>query len=234
MSTRILAGIRVPDTSLISKILAYAREVMDDGGYKHVMRSWLIGSAIISHMASDMQQAIDLEVFAASTVLHDLGWMIENPLLSSPDKCFEVDGANGAREFLLKQGEKGHWDKHRLQLVWDAIALHTHPTVFAYKEPEVALAGAAIFTELMGVKVAQGAMGESVITITEQEFDGIAEEFPREGLKTHITGVLCGICKKKPQTTYSNFVGEVGEKYLDGYSREGMRFVDMLDKYVPE
>jgi len=55
--------------------------------------------------------------------------------LVSKDKRFEVDGAEAAREFLRKEAPS--WDKHRLQLVWDAIALHTTGSIVYHKEPEV-------------------------------------------------------------------------------------------------
>ena len=43
----------------------------------------------------------------------------------SNENRFEVDGANAARAFLKREANSQDWDKHRLQLVWDAIALHT-------------------------------------------------------------------------------------------------------------
>jgi hypothetical protein len=55
----------------------------------------------------------------------------------SKDKRFEVDGAIGARNFLLKEGKREDWDKHRIQLVWDTISLHTTNSIWPYKEVEV-------------------------------------------------------------------------------------------------
>ena len=75
-----------------------------------------------------------------AAILHDLGFPIGHPPHSdviSKDNRFEVDGANAAREFLKREAESSEWDKHRLQLVWDAIALHTIGTVVFHKEPEV-------------------------------------------------------------------------------------------------
>src|SRR6202022_1279856 len=65
-------------------------------------------------------------------VFHDLGLTKK---FSSPDKRFEVDGANAARSFLEQQGIS----KAKIQIVWDAIALHTTIGVAQYKEPEVFL-----------------------------------------------------------------------------------------------
>ncbi|KAF2466355.1 uncharacterized protein BDR25DRAFT_306174 [Lindgomyces ingoldianus] len=232
LQTRVLAGITVPDTPLITKAIAFARRHMDDQGYKHVVRSWLTGQAIISHLPPPAQQSIDLEAYALSTILHDLGWS-KSPELISKDKCFEVDSANAAREFLLREGEASEWNKHRIQLVWDAIALHSSPQIAAFKESEVALANAGIFTELLGVDVSKQLMG-GVVGMSQQEFDGIAKEFPREGLRGYLREIMCGLCRTKPETTYLNFVSGFGERFVEGYSLEGKKVVDMMETYVTE
>jgi hypothetical protein len=71
----------------------------------------------------------------------------------SNDKRFEVDGANVARELVRKQGAK--WDKHREQLLWDSIVLHTSPDIAASKEIEVALVSGGTFCELVGPEIAK-------------------------------------------------------------------------------
>jgi hypothetical protein len=71
----------------------------------------------------------------------------------SDDKRFEVDGANVARELVRKQG--ANWDKHREQLLWDAVALHTSPDIAAHKELEVALVSGGTFCELAGPEIAK-------------------------------------------------------------------------------
>jgi hypothetical protein len=72
--------------------------------------------------------------------MHDLGFPIGHPPHSkivTTNKRFEVDGANAARNFLRENGKDGEWDQHRLQLVWDAIALHTIGSIVFEKEAEV-------------------------------------------------------------------------------------------------
>lgn len=122
--TRIFAGVEVPDTPLIAKALLHCRKHLSDLAYNHSVRSWLLGFVIAAKNPG--LQGRDLEAHAIAAILHDLGWAETGDLVSE-DKRFEVDGANGAREFLKK--EAGDWDKHRLQLVWDAIALHTTPSI---------------------------------------------------------------------------------------------------------
>lgn len=108
--TRVLAGITVPDTPLITKALAYAHEHLDDSAYNHVVRSWLFGEYIASKIPDTQDRDVELQAIAA--ILHDLGWDNTSELVFK-DKKFEVDGANAARGFLLRKGGK-EWDKHRL------------------------------------------------------------------------------------------------------------------------
>jgi hypothetical protein len=72
----------------------------------------------------------------------------------SNDKWFEVDGAQAATDFIRNVGGSG-WDVHRLQLVWDAIALHTNADIAKFKQPEVALTSAGTFSELVGPELAK-------------------------------------------------------------------------------
>jgi hypothetical protein len=46
--TKVLAGVTVPDTPLITKALEYARIHLDDVTFNHVIRSWLFGASIAS------------------------------------------------------------------------------------------------------------------------------------------------------------------------------------------
>ncbi|KAF2194450.1 hypothetical protein K469DRAFT_725797 [Zopfia rhizophila CBS 207.26] len=153
------------------------------------MRSWLTGQALINHLPPETQKDIDQEAFAIAIILHDQGWS-KNPSIISADKCFEFDGANAARDFLLREGKSEEWDKHRIQL-----------------ETEVAYVYVGTATELSGVEV--------------EEFDRIAKEFPREGLKGYVREITCGLCRTKPETTYNSFVGGFGERFVERYSLEG-------------
>jgi hypothetical protein len=89
VSTRVLAGVTVLDTPLITKALAYARKHLNDTAYNHVVRSWLFGHFIASNTSGFPNR--DVELHAISGILHDLGWDNTGKLVSK-DKRFEVDG----------------------------------------------------------------------------------------------------------------------------------------------
>jgi len=217
--TRVLAGVTVPDTPLITKALAYARERLDDTLYNHVIRSWLFGQAIASNIPNFQDK--DNELHAVAAILHDLGWDQTGELISK-DKRFEIDGANAARDFILREGDSKDWDKHRLQLAWDSIALHTSSSIALYKEDEVRVCCLGIGHDFIGPDKSPGGM------LTRPVWETVLKEFPRVDFKNGVTEALCNLCRTKPETTYDNFVSDFGTAYVEGYSTVGTRLIDVI------
>jgi hypothetical protein len=217
-----LGGITVPKTPAIEAAIAYSRAHADDLTYNHSMRTFLFGFCIASKLPHLKDR--DVEVHAVSAILHDLGWDSTGELISK-DKRFEVDGANAARDFLrrLKDGGDDAWDDRRIQLVWDAIALHTTFSIVRYKEPEVVSCWLGILADFTGPDNSPEG------SLTWAEYDSIVQEYPRLKLVTGVKEIFCGFCKTKPETTYDNMVGSFGEKYVDGYTLEGKKAVDMFE-----
>jgi hypothetical protein len=77
-----------------------------------------------------------------------------NTSFVSTDRWFEVDGAQAARAFI-RGASGGEWDEDRLQLVWDAIALHTNADIAKFKQPEVIYTSAGTFSEIVGPELAK-------------------------------------------------------------------------------
>ena len=151
LPTKVLAGVTVPDTPLITKALEFAKEHSTDYTYNHIVRSFLFGFIIADKIPYTKER--DREAHAVAAILHDLGFPLGHPPHSdviSKDNRFEVDGANAAREFLKREAKSEEWDKHRLQLVWDAIALHTIGSVVFHKEPEVQSCSYGIWADFQG------------------------------------------------------------------------------------
>ena len=194
--TRLLAGVAVPDTPLISRAIDFARERSEPYLFNHVMRSWLFAALL----AQRKQTTHDMEVLAVTTILHDVGLAeaFDGPLR------FEVEGANVAREFARKEG----MDDRRTQLIWDGVALNSTPSIALYKEIEIALA-------TMGIGLDWGGFGYEAVT--ETELAGVVEAFPRLGMKERFTKAVCRIVETRPQTTYDNFARDFGERFVPGY-----------------
>ncbi|KAK4898387.1 hypothetical protein LTR27_003983 [Elasticomyces elasticus] len=213
LPSRSLAGITVPDTPLITAAIDLSRKHLNDMAFNHVMRSFLFGFAIADKIPPF--QGRDRELHA--------GWDTTDTFVS-PDKRFEVDGANAARAFVEQQtvhsGGKT-WDKHRGQLLWDAIALHTTPSIAQHKEPEVAATGLGIFADFVGIFAVPG-------TMTIEEYDAIVAKYPRHGFREGVKEIMCGLCRTKPETTYDNFVADFGDQFVDGYTSKGYRASDRI------
>jgi hypothetical protein len=82
---RVLAGVSVPDTSLVFRAIEYARKHSEPYLLNHVMRSWLFAVTLAQLDGTPH----DAEVLAVATVLHDVGLSsaVDGPLR------FEVEGA---------------------------------------------------------------------------------------------------------------------------------------------
>lgn len=196
VATRVLAGVLVPDTPLITRAIEFARERSEPYLFNHVMRSWLFAALI----AQRKQTAHDSEVLAVTTILHDLGLAeaFKGPLR------FEVEGANAARTFARNEGI----DERRAQLIWDGVALNSTVSIALFKEPEIALA-------TMGIGLDWGGFGYD--SLTETDVAGIVEAFPRLGMKERFTKAVCRIVETRPETTYDNFARDFGERFVSGY-----------------
>lgn len=219
-----IAGITVPKTPTIDAAISYARSHSDDLTFNHIMRSLLFGFCIASKLPHLVDR--DFEVHAVSAILHDLGWDSTGELISK-DKRFEVDGAEAARDFLRslaqEQGGGIAWDTRRLQLVWDSIALHTTFSINMYKEPEVAACALGILADFTGPDNSPGG------SLTWEQYDGIVKEYPRMKFIKGVRDICCGLCRTKPETTYDNWVGTIGDKYIDGFNLKEHSAVELFD-----
>ena len=205
VATRLLAGVSVPDTPLISRAIEYAREHSEPYLFNHVMRSWLF-AVILAQLG---ETAHDAEVLAVMTILHDLGLAkaFDGPLR------FEVEGANAARAFARNQGI----DDRRGQLIWDGVALNSTPSIALHKETEVALSTA-------GIGLDWGGWGSD--KLTEAQMAAIVDAFPRLEMKQRFTRAVCCIAETRAATTYDNFARDFGERFVPGY--KPMSTVDYL------
>ena len=195
--TRVLGGITVIDTPLITRALDYARKHSEPYLFNHAVRSWLFAVRL------GQLQGVphDAEVVAVGSLLHDLG--LTNSFMGP--KRFEIEGADAARVFAREHG----LDDRRVQLIWDSVALNSTPSIALNKEAEVVLCTAGIGVEF----------GFQYDRIPPNEMKSILAEFPRLGMKRGFADSVCRIVTTKPETTYDNFAGDFGERFVPGYQR---------------
>ena len=195
--TRVLGSITVIDTPLIARAMDFARTHSEPFLFNHAVRSWLFAVRL-----GQLQGiAHDAEVVAVGSLLHDLG------LTSSftGEKRFEIEGADAARTFAREQG----LDDRRVQLIWDSVALNSTPSIGLHKEAEVALCTAGIGVEF----------GFQYDRIPPAEMNSVLAAFPRLEMKRRFRDSVCRIVTTKPETTYDNFAGDFGERFVPGYQR---------------
>jgi len=204
-STRLIAGISVSDTPLITAVVEYAQRVSEPYLFNHAMRSWLFAEAIGRMKRIDY----DREIVAIGTILHDIGLTAS---VSGPNR-FEVNGADAAVAFIKGQG----FSDRRAQLVWDLVALNSTPSLALHKEPEVAVG-------TMGIGLDYGGFG--VQALPAGDLESILSAFPRLKMKQAFADTCCRLVTDKPETSYDNFLRDFGERFVPGY--KAVSTVDLL------
>src|SRR6202021_39617 len=191
----VFAGIKVPDTALVRDAVDLSRSSLEPFLFNHVMRSWLF--AVV--LSDGAEHPPDSELLAVAAVLHDMGLTDRY----TTENRFEVDGANAARAFLSDRGIS----TRQIQLVWDAIALHTTPTLALHKEPEVVITHSGIAVDVLGAGLDR---------ISREKQQAILTAFPRLGFKDGFKECLCNVVRRKRRTRVETIFGVFGFTYLGG------------------
>jgi hypothetical protein len=202
---RLVAGISMADSPLITAAIEYAQRLSEPYLFNHAMRSWLFAEAIGRVKVIDY----DREVVAIGTILHDIGLTAS---VSGPNR-FEVNGADAALAFIKGKG----LSDRRAQLIWDLVALNSTPSLALHKEPEVAVG-------TMGIGLDYGGFG--IEALTPSDVDRILSAFPRLRMKQNFSDACCRLVAAKPQTSYDNFLRDFGERFVPGYT--AVSTVDLL------
>jgi HD superfamily phosphodiesterase len=199
--------IKLPDSKMVSDAQELARKSSEPYLFNHVMRAWIFSALLAKAEIAPP----DPGLLAVSSLLHDLGLTDK---YETHDNRFEVDGANAARSFLqayrLKSAD--------VQLVWDAIALHSTRSIALHKESVVSLCHSGVQVDVSGIRY--DAIEASVM-------EQILYAYPRLSFKKNLTSCLCGIVRRKPTTTFDNFMHDFGERYVSGY--QAVSSVDRLN-----
>ncbi len=203
----LVAQIAIPD----SRLAVEATDLLKTHGttllYNHSLRVFLFAAL----QGNKAKLQYDPELLYISAVFHDLG--LVKPF-SSADERFEVDGANAARSFLQQNGI----DECMVDVVWDAIALHTTPGIPKWKKPEVALMASGVGLDVMG---------EGYQDLSAPDREEIVAAFPRPNFKHEITRAFLSGFAHKPHTCFGNVKADVCERFLPGYQRSN--FVDIIE-----
>jgi HD domain len=194
-----IAGIPIPDSALAAEATELVRDTEPDLLFDHSLRVYLFGALQGRRLAL----SYDAELLYIGAIFHDMG-LTEK--YRSLDERFEVDGANAARRFLNQHGVP----ETSIEVVWDAIALHTTPGIPKWKKPEVALVTAGVELDVLGL---------GYHDVSDEAREAILAAFPRVDFKRRIVQAFADGIAHKPQTAFGNVKADVLEKLLPGYVR---------------
>jgi len=203
--TRVIAGVSVPDSPLITATIEYAQRLSEPYLFNHAMRSWLFAELTGRTKGIDY----DREVVAIGTILHDIGLTAG---VSGPNR-FEVNGADAALSFITGRG----LSDRRAQLIWDLVALNSTPSLALHKEPEVAVG-------TMGIGLDYGGFG--LDALPAGDVSRILSAFPRLRMKDRFSETCCRLVRERPETSHDNFLRDFGERFVAGY--KAVSTVDLL------
>lgn len=132
-------GLRLPDSKLARATTEFIRDSETDLLFHHSSRVYCWG--VLTGERKGL--TFDHELLYVASMFHDIGLTarFENSQLR-----FEVDGANAARDFLRGQG----LSEADIEIVWNAIALHTTPGIPEFMRPEIALVQAGAGMDVAG------------------------------------------------------------------------------------
>src|SRR5271170_4535162 len=190
MNNTSIAGVRIPDSKLAQAATELVRDTESDLLFHHSTRVYYFGA--LAGLRKKLK--FDPELLYIGAMFHDMG--LTKKYRSATER-FEVDGANAARDFLRQHGI----DEAAIDIVWDAISLHTTPGIPQHKKPEVALVTVGVETDVLG-------MGYEALT--EEERQAVLSAYPRgEGFKEGIINSFYEGFGYKPDTTFGTMNDDV-------------------------
>jgi len=159
----------IPSTPLAARAIEYVRSCETEPVANHSIRSFLFAAMLAEHEGLRPAADFDPDLLFFACLLHDLG---TSPQASGIQR-FEVDGADMAAAFLTGSG----LDTSDMDLVWEAIALHTSPGIAERR-------GALAYLTRAGIGMDFGRGSEF---ITDDQARAIHASHPRLRMATALT-----------------------------------------------
>jgi hypothetical protein len=193
-----LSEIRPPDSALCVAARQFVARIGPPVLEHHVLRSYLYAE----WLGRKRRLSYDREVLYVATVLHDLGLTD----LATARSRFEVEGADLARDFLAERG----MDERRLDLVWEAIALHTTAEIPQRRSVEVSLCQLGIAADVRGLPDVDAEPG-----LVQHAL----EAYPWLDMDEALLASLVAVYRKNPAAAASHAVADACERRVPGFRR---------------
>src|SRR3979411_1265532 len=185
-----IADVRIPDSKLAQEAAQLIRDTEPPLLFHHSTRVYLFGA--LAGIRKNLK--FDPELLYIGAMFHDIGLTKQ---YSSATERFEVDGANAARAFLKQHAVP----ETSIDVVWDAIALHTTPGIPQHKKPEVALVTAGVEMDVLGIAYEQ---------FTDAQREAVVAAHPRGAdFKNDIIQAFYDGMKHRPDTTFGTVNDDV-------------------------
>ena len=188
--SKIPEGVRIPDSQIAREVTQFIRDTESDLLFHHSVRVYFWGA-----MTGNRKRMIfDPELLYTACMFHDLGLTEQ---YGASQLRFEVDGANAAADFLRSRGIA----PEQIEIVWNAVALHTTPGIPEFMRPEIALVQAGAGMDVVG-------RGFDEFSPAERE--AVVAAYPRED--AFADGVIEAFyhgMKHRPQSTFGTFNDDV-------------------------
>ncbi|GAB4584894.1 HD domain-containing protein [Nocardia sp. IFM 10818] len=140
-------ALALPTTPLAAKAQQLMEDSLTAAIRNHSVRGYLFGRRLAQEQGLRAGADFDDELVYLICALHDIGLSD----VANGDQRFEVDGADFAARFLEENGVTGE----RVDVVWDAIAVHTlgfidSPVFRRRRRPEIWIAVSGIGIDVGG------------------------------------------------------------------------------------
>jgi HD domain len=195
-----VGGVSIPDSKMTRDLTQFIRDTESELLFHHSTRVYLFGA--LTGRRKGLK--FDPELLYVGAMFHDIG--LTEGYRRSQNR-FEVDGANAAREFLKSYGIP----ETSVDLVWDAIALHTTPGIPEHKKAEVALVTAGVEMDVLGLAYDQ---------FPDDQREAVVMAYPRGGdFKNEIIRAFYDGMKHRPESTFGTVNDDVLAHLDPGFRR---------------
>lgn len=150
-----------PDSAAARQATEHLRSRVAESVANHSFRSYLFAMLIAGHEGIRPGTDFDPELLFLACVLHDLG---TSPAAPARQR-FELDGADMAADLMAGHG----FGAREVDLVWEAIALHTSPGIPERRGPIADLTRRGVGLDF----------GRAAEIVPQERADEIHARFPR-------------------------------------------------------